>query len=58
MEQQQQGQQQQPQPLQQETRSPQGLNAESHNTKIARMEADPSQGFGGGIPPKIEEGIE
>lgn len=39
-------------------RSPQGLNVESHNAKAARMEATASQGFGGGIPPKIEEGIE
>ncbi|KAF6235629.1 hypothetical protein HO173_006312 [Letharia columbiana] len=39
-------------------RSPQALNADSHNAKMARMEASASQGFGGGIPPKIEEGIE
>lgn len=59
-------QQQQPQPqptshpvaAQPVTVSPQVQNIESHNTKVARMEADPSQGFGGGIPPKIEEGIE
>ena len=42
----------------QEKRSPQTLNAESHNAKMARMEAMASQGFGGGIPAKIEEGIE
>ncbi|KAL6721046.1 hypothetical protein ACLMJK_000146 [Lecanora helva] len=39
-------------------RSPQGLNADSHNAKTARMEATASQGYGGGIPAKIEEGIE
>ena len=39
-------------------RSPQALNADSHNAKLARMEASASQGFGGGIPAKIEEGIE
>lgn len=44
-------------PLQQK-RSPQGLNTDSHNAKLARMEAAASQGFGGGIPAKIEEGIE
>lgn len=45
-------------PAQPEAVSTQGQNVESHNTKVARMEADPSHGFGGGIPPKIEEGIE
>ena len=39
-------------------RSPQALNADSHNAKMARMEATASQGFGGGIPAKIEEGVE
>lgn len=34
------------------------MNVDSHNAKAARMEATASQGFGGGIPPKIEEGIE
>ncbi|MCJ1467960.1 blue light receptor [Pseudocyphellaria aurata] len=42
----------------QERRSPQSVNVDSHNAKAARMEATASQGFGGGIPPKIEEGIE
>lgn len=42
----------------QERKSPQRVNAESHAAKTARMEATASQGFGGGIPPKIEEGIE
>lgn len=44
-------------PLQQQ-RSPLTLNADSHNAKMARMEATASQGFGGGIPAKIEEGVE
>ena len=39
-------------------RSPQGLNTDSHNAKTARMEAIASEGFGGGIPAKIEEGVE
>lgn len=38
--------------------SPQSLNADSHAAKMARMEAAASQGFGGGIPAKIEEGVE
>ncbi|KAK4691393.1 hypothetical protein P7C71_g5597, partial [Lecanoromycetidae sp. Uapishka_2] len=42
----------------QQQRSPQTLNADSHNAKLARMEASASQGFGGGIPAKIEEGVE
>ena len=44
-------------PMQQQ-RSPQGMKADSHNAKMARMEAIASQGYGGGIPAKIEEGIE
>ena len=44
-------------PMQQQ-RSPQGLNTDSHNAKLARMEVAASQGYGGGIPAKIEEGIE
>lgn len=44
-------------PMQQQ-RSPQGLNTDSRNAKLARMEAAASQGYGGGIPAKIEEGIE
>ena len=43
---------------QQSQQSPQSLNANSHNAKMARMEATAAQGFGGGIPAKIEEGIE
>ena len=39
-------------------RSPKALNADSHNAKLARMEASASQGFGGGIPAKIEEDVE
>lgn len=38
--------------------SPQEANAESHHVKTARMEATAAQGYGGGIPAKIEEGIE
>ena len=45
-------------PLAQERQSPQSINAGSHNAKMARMEAPATQGHGGGIPPKIEEGIE
>ncbi|KAL8803674.1 MAG: hypothetical protein Q9200_006117 [Gallowayella weberi] len=33
-------------------------NVNSHQAKTARMEATASRGFGGGIPPKIEEGVE
>ncbi|KAL8952022.1 MAG: hypothetical protein Q9222_002041 [Ikaeria aurantiellina] len=39
-------------------RSGQDLNANSHQAKTARMEAAALHGFGGGIPPKIEEGVE
>lgn len=38
--------------------SPMMANADSHAAKTARMEAAASQGYGGGIPAKIEEGIE
>jgi hypothetical protein len=40
--------------------SPQQQNAVSHAAKVARMEvpADAAQGLAGGVPPKIEEGIE
>lgn len=38
-----------------EKRSPQAVNADSHNAKTARMEAASSHGYGGGIPAKIEE---
>ena len=41
-----------------EKRSPQAVNADSHHAKTARMEAASSQGYGGGIPAKIEEGEE
>lgn len=41
-----------------EKRSSQQLNNDSHAAKIARMEAIASQGFSGGIPAKIDEGIE
>lgn len=41
-----------------EKRTGQDLNVNSHQAKTARMEAAASHGFGGGIPPKIEEGIE
>ena len=44
-------------PMQQQ-RSPKAVNADLHNAKLARMEAVASQGYGGGIPAKIEEGIE
>ena len=42
----------------QEMRSPQGAMADSHAAKTSRMEAPAIQGYGGGIPPKIEEGVE
>ncbi|KAL9581506.1 MAG: hypothetical protein Q9212_003862 [Teloschistes hypoglaucus] len=41
-----------------EKRTGQDLNVNSHQAKTARMQATASHGFGGGIPPKIEEGIE
>ncbi len=44
--------------IQNQQRSPQGLNADSHNAKMARLEASASHGFGGGIPTKIDEGVE
>ncbi|KAL8996477.1 MAG: hypothetical protein Q9169_004027 [Polycauliona sp. 2 TL-2023] len=34
------------------------VNVNSHQAKTARMEAIASLGFAGGIPPKIEEGVE
>ncbi|KAL8708046.1 MAG: hypothetical protein Q9220_007042 [cf. Caloplaca sp. 1 TL-2023] len=39
-------------------RSGQDINVNSHQAKTARMEAVALHGFGGGIPPKIEEGVE
>ena len=41
-----------------EKKGAQAQNAESHNAKTARMEATASQGYGGGIPAKIEEADE
>ncbi|KAL9003564.1 MAG: hypothetical protein Q9188_003585 [Gyalolechia gomerana] len=41
-----------------EKKSAQDIQANSHQAKTARMEAAASLGFGGGIPPKIEEGVE
>ena len=41
-----------------EKNSGQAVNVNSHQAKTARMEAIASHGFGGGIPPKIEEGVE
>ncbi|ORY12027.1 white collar-1 transcript variant 2 [Clohesyomyces aquaticus] len=38
--------------------SPQQTNNVSHAAKVARMEGAASQGYGGGIPPKIDEGVE
>lgn len=45
-------------PPQEKKQSPQTVNTNSHINKVARMEATASEGFGGGIPPKIDEGIE
>ena len=39
-------------------RSPSQQNSDSHAAKVARMEVAASQGLSGGIPPKIDEGIE
>ncbi|KAL8703337.1 MAG: hypothetical protein Q9201_003473 [Fulgogasparrea decipioides] len=36
----------------------QDVNVNSHQAKTARIEAGASHAFGGGIPPKIEEGVE
>ena len=36
-------------------KSPRETNTESHNLKMARMEAKTPSGFGGGIPAKIDE---
>ncbi|KAL8907487.1 MAG: hypothetical protein Q9207_001391 [Kuettlingeria erythrocarpa] len=41
-----------------EKKTAQDMQVNSHQAKTARMEATASYGFGGGIPPKIEEGIE
>ena len=45
-------------PFPREKRSPQAVNTNSHIAKTTRMEAASSQGYGGGIPAKIEEGEE
>ncbi|KAL8844382.1 MAG: hypothetical protein Q9176_001292 [Flavoplaca citrina] len=42
----------------QEPSSGHTVNVNSHQAKTARMEAIASHGFGAGIPPKIEEGVE
>ncbi|KAI9725087.1 MAG: hypothetical protein M1812_000363 [Candelaria pacifica] len=47
-----------PSTMQPDRVSPQIANADSHAAKTARMEAIASHGYGGGIPAKIEEGIE
>jgi hypothetical protein len=39
-------------------RTPQQVGQDSHAAKIARMEASASQGYTGGIPAKIDEGVE
>jgi len=41
-----------------EKKTPQSINTDSHNAKMARMEAVASSGYGGGIPAKIDEGEE
>lgn len=38
--------------------SPQSSHVDPHNAKSTRVETVASQGFGSGIPAKIEEGIE
>ena len=45
-------------PAIQEKRAVQGINTDSHHAKMNRMEAPASAGFSGGIPAKIEEGVE
>jgi small neutral amino acid transporter SnatA (MarC family) len=47
-----------PSTLAAEMASPQQANSDRHAAKVARMEASASQGYGGGIPEKIEEGVE
>jgi len=39
-------------------RSPQQQSSDSHAAKVARMEVAALQGLSGGIPPKIDEGVE
>ena len=39
-------------------RTAQQVNIDSHAAKVARMEAAAGQGLSGGIPTKIDEGIE
>ncbi|KAF2760706.1 hypothetical protein EJ05DRAFT_473331 [Pseudovirgaria hyperparasitica] len=38
--------------------SPKQVSADNHNAKVARMEVAASQGLSGGVPPKIDEGVE
>jgi hypothetical protein len=38
--------------------SPQGANANSHAAKVARMEVGASDGLSGGVPARIDEGLE
>ncbi|OCK84408.1 white collar-1 transcript variant 2 [Lepidopterella palustris CBS 459.81] len=39
-------------------RTSQQANTDSHAAKVARMEVGASQGLAGGVPPRIDEGIE
>jgi hypothetical protein len=39
-------------------RVPTQFNADSHAAKLARMEAPAPRGYGGGIPPRIDEATE
>lgn len=41
-----------------EKRAPSQSNTDSHAAKLARMEAAPRGGYGGGIPAKIDEAVE
>jgi hypothetical protein len=41
-----------------EQRTPIQANTDSHAAKVARMEAVAPEGYGGGIPSRIEEGHE
>ncbi|KAF2018492.1 white collar-1 transcript variant 2 [Aaosphaeria arxii CBS 175.79] len=41
-----------------EKRTPQQTSSDSHAAKIARMEGSAPQGYGGGVPAKIEEAVE
>lgn len=46
------------QSMQERSPAPQLMSPDPHSMKIARMEATARQGYCGGIPAKIEEGIE